>query len=146
FDRIERPIITEYAQQLAQFRAGKIHTSVVVPEDAISTKRDLPGTRLRLPEAFTTNPNPYIRFGYEGDSPFKDVRLRQAVSLSLDRSTFLSAMDNLDDFRREGLDLPSAYNTVIAPGWVGYWLDPLVEKTFGPSAKYLKYDKAEAKK
>jgi peptide/nickel transport system substrate-binding protein len=37
-DKVEHPIVTEYATRLSQFRAGGIWNSVVVQEDVISTK------------------------------------------------------------------------------------------------------------
>jgi ABC-type transport system substrate-binding protein len=146
YDRMERPILTEYAQQLAQFRTGNIHTNLVQLQDVIQMKKDRPQLRLRAEDSFFANMGPYLRYGYEGDSPFKDVRVRRAVSHAIDRETFLETMDLLEDFRRDGLNLDVAYCSVVPPGWPGFYLDPRNEKEFGPSAKYLKYDLPEAKK
>jgi ABC-type transport system substrate-binding protein len=85
-------------------------------------------------------------FGWDGNAPFKDKRMRQAVSMLIDREGVIDALDNRDGFAREGLDLQVAYNTVVSAGYTGYWLDPLNEKDFGASAKYLKHNPTEAKK
>lgn len=146
FDRIERPIITQYAQQLAQFQAGNIHTSVVLPQDLLTVKKDVPKTLLIEADFFATTASPYLGFGYEGDSPFKDVRARQATSMSIDREGFADVLDNRKAFQDGGIDLSIGYNTVVGAGWGSYWLDPYDEKAFGPNHKYLKYDVAEAKK
>lgn len=146
FDRIERPLITEYSSRLAQFKAGNIYTSVVDPGDVVQTKRDVPQTLLRQAEAFPVSVGGYIQYGYDGDSPFRDQRLRKALSMSIDREAWVDALENRDQFTREGLELPVGFNTTISPGWGSAYLDPYNEKEFGPSHEVLKYNPTEAKK
>jgi ABC-type transport system substrate-binding protein len=55
-------------------------------------------------------------------------------------------IENRDNFRAAGIDIPTAYHTILAAGWNELWLDPQDEKKFGPNAKYLKHNIAEAKK
>ena len=81
-------------RMLAQFRAGNIWTSVASQEDVVQTKRDVPPTLLRQAPAFGTTISPVITFGYEGDSPFKDTRVRQALSMMIDREAFIDVIDN----------------------------------------------------
>jgi ABC-type transport system substrate-binding protein len=146
FERIERPIITEYAARLAQFRAGSIYTTVVNSTDLVQTKNDLPATTMYQDLLFPTGlAAGLISFGYEGDSPFKDVRVRQAVSLSIDRETFNRVAHNLQNLNDDGIDVDLAYNTAVSPGFQNYWLDPLDAGTFGESAKYFGFNLAEAK-
>jgi ABC-type transport system substrate-binding protein len=87
-----------------------------------------------------------MTFGWESSSVFKDQRLRQALSMMIDRDAYIDALDNRDNFRKDGLELPVAINTVIPAGWGDYWLDPKNAKDFGPNAMYLAYNLPEAKK
>ena len=145
-DKIERPIITDYSQLLAQFRAGNIWTTAAKQEDVVQTKRDVPQTLLLQAPSFGTAISPVITFGYEGDSPFKDTRMRQALSMLIDREAFIDVIDNRDGYRKDGLDLPVAYNSAVLGRLDRLLGRPSNEKEFGPNAKYLKLNVAEAKK
>jgi ABC-type transport system substrate-binding protein len=146
-DTLERPIVTEHAQQLSQFRAGNIVTDVVAnsQQDVIQLKKDVPKANLVLPSSSPTGLTPSIWWGYEGDSPFKDQRVRQAFSMLVDRDGYNSAINNADAFKSAGLAVDAKYNTCITAGWGPYWLDPQ-NKDFGDNAKYLQFNEAEAKK
>lgn len=67
--------------------------------------------------------------------PFDDIRVRQAVSLALDREELSKVI-----FEGKGV-----YNAAIAAGLPSFWLDPK-GADFGPNAKYFKRDVAAAKK
>ncbi|HLF76204.1 MAG TPA: ABC transporter substrate-binding protein, partial [Dehalococcoidia bacterium] len=150
-DRIEVPIIPEYATRLAQFKAGNIHLDVMGAfgggqADIVPSKKELPETLLAKQPFYPTQAAWMFSFGYDGNAPFKDQRLRQAASMLIDREGYINVIDNRDGFAKDGLELDAAYGTVVAAGWTGYWLDPKNDKEFGPNAKYLKHDVAEAKK
>jgi ABC-type transport system substrate-binding protein len=49
-------------------------------------------------------------------------------------------------FEREGIAVDFKYPSPLPAGFAGYWLDPRDEKKFGPSARYLSVNIAEAKK
>jgi ABC-type transport system substrate-binding protein len=115
-----------------------------VPEDIVPTKRELPDLLLALEERFSSGTN-YLSFGYEGTSPFKDVRVRQAFSMLLDSEAFADAIENAGQFRDAGIEPPIARPTVLYPGHGDYWLDPNDVNKFGPTHKYLKYNPQEAK-
>ena len=145
-DKLERPIIPEYSSRLAQFRSGNIHTHVANPNDILQTKKDVPETAIYQADTFLVTISNFLSFGYEDDSPFKDARVRQAASMLVDRDGYVDVMDSRDIFTAEGIDIPTAYNTVVAAGFNDYWLDPTDEAKFGESAKYLQYNVEEAKK
>jgi ABC-type transport system substrate-binding protein len=150
-DKIEIPIVPEYATRLAQFRAGNIHTDVIGgfggnQADLVPTKKALPETSMLVADSYPTQAPWHLMFGWDGNAPFKDKRMRQAVSMLIDREGIIDAIDNRDGFARDGLELDVAYNTIVSAGWTGFWLDPKNEKDFGAGAKLFKYDVTEAKK
>lgn len=152
-DRLERPLVSEFAARLAQFKAGNINHDVVEQsqQDVIQLKKDAPETLLALGAGgngknYGPASSAHINFGYEGDSKFKDVRARQALSMALDREAFADFAENRALFAKDGLDNSVAFNSSLSPAWTGYWLDPKNEKEFGPNAKYLQHNPAEAKK
>jgi ABC-type transport system substrate-binding protein len=145
YDKVENPIVPEYATRLSQFKAGNVWLSVATQQDIVQTKKDVPALNLFQGETHTLTPSFYA-FGYEGNSPFKDERVRQAVSMLLDRELMADTINGRDQFAKDGLDVPTAYHTVVGAGWDGYWLDPQDEKKFGANAKYLITSIEEAKK
>jgi ABC-type transport system substrate-binding protein len=144
-DTMEEPIVTEYATQLSQFRAGGIWGITVKQEDIIPLKKDIPALVLQANYQYARSV-PAITFGVEGDSPFKDERMRQAVSMLVDRAGVTEFLSNKSKFEAEGLQVPERWATMISADWEGAWTDPRDEKNFGANSKYYKRDVAEAKK
>jgi peptide/nickel transport system substrate-binding protein len=144
-DELQMPIVTEYATGLAQFKAGRIYRYPVRGEDIVPAKRDNDQLKIYL-GAVTMDTG----FGFYGwnpalKTPFRDQRLRQAMSMSWDRDTWLNAFFGVDQLRADGLPMESRWATACNCGWEGWWLDPK-GKEFGPNAKYYQYNVAEAKK
>jgi len=147
-EKVEVPIIKEYQQGLAQFRAGNIYSSTWLgapnQTDIIQTKKDVPQTLLLQSTAFATDPHK-MTFGYAEGSPFRDVRMRQALSMLLDREVEADFRFNVKNFTKLGLPMPVRYQNAVPAGYP-YWLDPTSEKDMPGLTKYFKYDPAEAKK
>jgi ABC-type transport system substrate-binding protein len=151
FDKIEAPIVPEYSTRLAQFRTGNIHTDVIGgfggnQADLVPTKTELSDTQILVADTYPTQAPWHLMFGWDGNAPFKDKRMRQAVSMLIDREGIIDAIDNRDGFAKDGLDLDVAYNTVISAGWTGFWIDPTNEKDFGTASKLFVHNVDEAKK
>jgi peptide/nickel transport system substrate-binding protein len=146
-DTMEMPILTEHAARLAQFKAGNVHMLDLRQnaEDVVPTKKEQPDVNL-IAQDFTPRTE-VVTFGMEGDSPYKDERVRQAVSMALDREAMIDAAFNVSNFEKEGLTMEVRYNSHIQAEWApsGYWLDPK-SSDFGPNAKYFEYNIDEAKK
>jgi ABC-type transport system substrate-binding protein len=137
--------VGEYSAALAQFRSGALATMPTLrQEDVLPTKRDLPAL-LMMPEEVFDRTAQWIRFGYNDGSPFRDERIRRAMSMMTDRDLFIDVFGNVSQFRDAGLEVPTAWHTAFGAGEV-WWLDPKDEKNFGENAKWYKHDPAEARK
>jgi ABC-type transport system substrate-binding protein len=152
FDGVKEFIIPEYAAAMSQFRSGAIHQYPVRQEDVVQTKRDVPALQIYALDP----PTQYgvWRFGWNPalKTPFRDKRLRQALSLSWDRDLWMDTFYNLSSFATEGIELDSYLHSAfqantggVFSGLESYWLDPR-SKDFGPHAKYFEYNVEEAKK
>jgi peptide/nickel transport system substrate-binding protein len=152
-DTLEIPIVREYAQAMAQVRAGAIYAysydanNRVRNEDILPLKRDTPEMKIYSaePSGFSVRS---LVFGWpptEANKPFKDERVRQAISMTWDRDAYVGAFKNADKFKADGLPVNTYWNTAISAGAGSWWLDPK-GKDFGPNAKYFQRDIAEAKK
>jgi ABC-type transport system substrate-binding protein len=137
-------VVPEYAAGLAQFRSGALGVFAVNQTDILSTKRD-------RPELFLTQTDQYLksagwmRFSYLPGSPFLDERVRQALSLLLDRDAIIDTFHNTKEFTDAGLPVPARWNSAIGAGIEPFWLDPKDQKAFGENAKYFQHNPAMAK-
>lgn len=150
-DQIDMPILSEYTAALSQFKAGNTYGSVstntaIRQEDVLFVKKEDPRVLLYQGD-FATQAGFVQNFGWlpEGRSPFVDERVRQAVSMAIDRDLFIDTVSNVAPFRAEGLPVETRWNSHLNATTEGWWLDPK-GKDFGPNAKYFKLDVAEAKK
>ena len=146
-EKVEVPIVSDYAQRLAQFKAGNIYTDILegVQEDIVVTKKDVPDTLLLQENNYPTTSTAMTTFGWEAGVPYLDVRVRQALSMMIDREAIIDVLDNRANFEKEGLDTSIRRISAVPGGWTRYWLDPTDEASFGPEAKYLNYNVEEAK-
>jgi peptide/nickel transport system substrate-binding protein len=150
-DKLEVPIVPDPAQQQAQFRTGDIYSDVMggfggFQLDIVPTHQELPETLIYEQPVFPERNIWYMTFGYDGDSPFKDTRMRQAMSMLIDREAYADVIDNRDKFADQGLELSWKQCTILGAGWGDYWLDPQDEAKFGSTHVYLKHNIEEAKK
>jgi ABC-type transport system substrate-binding protein len=112
FDKVTKPIITDYAAALAQFESKAIWgevtntsgSTIVKPEDILRVKRAHP-EMVMLSEL---RPSGYIsqkiyNFSKQPASPLADVRVRRAFSMTLDRDLYIDAIEGVQKFLKEGL-------------------------------------------
>jgi peptide/nickel transport system substrate-binding protein len=139
FDVVDMPVIPEYTTRLAQFKTGALSSELVSPEDIVTTKREVPDVAMYSWTAATNSTGASYRFNW-GEiggkpSPFKDERLRQALSMAQDRDTYIDAFSNVSRFQSDGLPVDTYYFTAM--GYVPDWtLDPRNANSFGSAAKY----------
>jgi ABC-type transport system substrate-binding protein len=146
FDGIEYPIVTEYATGLAALKTGQLHTYAVRPQEIVGVKRDVPD--LSMYQSDLAIPSATLFFGYKAGARgmFRDKRLRQAYSMSIDRDLFAETWYNVSNYTKQGLPVRTAWSSAVpATEYAGWWLDPQ-DKSFGPNAKYYGLNLGEAKK
>jgi ABC-type transport system substrate-binding protein len=149
-DQIDYHILPEYAAANAQFRNGNVHAyesgsaNVVRQEDVLGLKREVP--LLDLYQGDIRIDTRRTVFGWDA-VPMRDKRVRQALSMSVNRDDWLDAQYNTSSFESQGLPVTKRWNTALEAdeNISSWWLDPK-GKDFGPNAKYLQRDVAEAKK
>jgi peptide/nickel transport system substrate-binding protein len=142
-DGLDYPIIPEYASGLAQFRARKIWAFGLTQDDVIATKKDFP--EMNLDQAAFGRTDWMTYFGLQPDSPFRDPRVRQAMSMMIDRDLWIETFYNTANYKKEGYPAPVRYHSHISSGWDALWVDPQ-SKDMGDGAKNYQYNVAEAKK
>jgi ABC-type transport system substrate-binding protein len=116
-ERIEATIMGEYGARLAHFKAGAIYNSMVSQDDLLATRGEIPELLLRKSDTYAVAPST-VGFGYN-ELPWRDERLRQAVSHLVDRETLIDLRTNRRQFAAVGLELSVRYHTAIGAGWEG---------------------------
>jgi peptide/nickel transport system substrate-binding protein len=144
-ERMERPIVPEYAQRQAQFRAGNIYTSVYSPADVLVGMKDVKEALALQADAHERNGLEMV-FGMENNSPFRDVRVRQAFSMAIDRDSYGEVVENVSAYADAGLDVDMVNNAIIWAGWDHVRLDPNDTAAFGENHVYVKYNPEESAK
>src|SRR5439155_11084720 len=152
-DNLTQPIVPEYATGLAQFRSGGIYGStgvggfVVKPDDILQTKNDVPALNLFLNDP--ASQGNIIFFGWNpsfgNGTAFRDKRMRQGLSMAIDRDLWIDTFYNVTKFKNAGIPMTTVWNSALTTNWPGWWLDPRGED-LGPDAKNYQYNPSEAKK
>jgi len=149
-DEINSAVVPEYASGLAQFSAGHLHAFDVRQEDVLQTKQNVPQLNMYLTDV--SDPSLLTQFGWDAgiaeNKPWRDERVRQAYSMSLDRDLWIDTFYNVSKFQQSGLPSEAFWATTFQASlpFEGYVLNPQDQKAFGPNAKYYHHDLAEAKK
>ncbi|MCZ2109239.1 MAG: ABC transporter substrate-binding protein [Dehalococcoidia bacterium] len=141
-DGVDIAIIPEYPTRLAQFLAGNLDYLDATSDDLVNIKKQINGAQLFGQVAQQLD---FIYFDPDPSSPWnKDPRVRLAISMSLDRDALLDLGYNVKKLQSQGIDVKAPWNNLIPAGMERLWLDPQ-SKEQGDSAKYFKYNVADAK-
>ena len=137
-DRIEVTVDEDNASRIAAFLSGKYdlgteNPGIINRTDWVQIKETLKQRRPNLQTAeFPANVMSHISMRTD-QKPFNDVRVRQAISLAVDRQGIVDAT-------YEGIGV---FNPPV-PAALKDWTIPINQ--LGEGAKYYKYDPAEAKR
>ncbi len=124
FDNTQRIIIPEQAQYLAQFVAKKLDEYTPTNEEVIQVKGQVPEALLGTAPIGVGMAMIYFS-GQEPDSPFKDPRVRRAVSMALDRDGLIDSFGNVKAIQKAGLPIQTSWSNIPVPaGFSSWWLDP----------------------
>jgi peptide/nickel transport system substrate-binding protein len=154
FDNVEINLIPEYATRLNQFLGGKLDEVDLAGNDLQRARDTVKGLQLYVGGA--NLPNSIITFSdwSGGTVPWKDPRVRKAISMSFDRDALLDAAYNLKDIEKLNLGTKRRWNNDIGSFDTAYWLDPQGKVQTKPSdpkmtadnMKSFQFNIAEAKK
>lgn len=143
-DGYDQPILPEYAARVAQFRAGNIDVFAANAPDVIALVKDVPSLQLFQGDMDTGITS--VAFGSKQGNPFYDVRLRRAVSMSIDRELLAYTESGADLYEKAGIPFPLVTDSHLAASWgKDLWIDPFDTAKWGDSGQYWKHDVAAAK-
>ena len=141
-DGIDGAIIPEYANRIAQFQAGNTDVEAITAEDIVNIKKSMPNINLYGEVSQLLS---FVYFDPDPASPWaKDPRVKQAVSMAIDRAGIMDLGYNVSKLKAEGLDVSERWNNIIPAGMQRFWLDPRSADQ-GESKKFFEYNVAEAK-
>jgi len=142
-DGVRTSIIPEYANRLAQFRAGNTYAETITADDVLEIRQQNENIQWRglLPALLS-----FIYFAPEDQAPgavYHDDRFRKAISMLTDRDTLTELGFNVRALQDAGLDVSILWNNIIPAGWGAWWLDPQSPE-HGESGRWFQYDPTEA--
>jgi peptide/nickel transport system substrate-binding protein len=144
-DALERPIIPEYSNRLAQFLAGNLSGLGINAADVITTRNENPELQWlgQVPQLQSI-------FFWDNilttDQPWGDDRFRKAVSMSLDRDALTDVAYETYALRDAGLPSALNWNNIIPSGWgARWWLDPQSPE-HGESGQWFQHNPSESMK
>ncbi len=144
-DGIELSVISDVATGLAQLKSGALHHYNLSAQDLLTTKHDVPAINLYQSDFQPVVVDQFFGFQPGEGTPFRDVRIRQAWSMMMDRDVYLDTFSNRTKFEAEGVPVETAWNTAaLATQFRGWWLDPKAAG-FGQNAAYYQHNVDEAK-
>src|SRR5215203_1525233 len=124
--------IPDDAQNVAQFQAGKLEWTVIPAASKSEVEKSNPKSQIvtYIPTTYT-----FISPQLRGNSPLKDVRVRRAISMSIDRKGWLDII-----FNGQG----NSYLNALPASMGKWWLNPQAADA-GAGAQWFKTDPKAAR-
>jgi len=144
-DGVDISIIPEYANSLAQFQAGNLHSMGINANDVLQLRKDQPKVQWRGLQGAGLNFFFFEKAETAPNAVWRDERFRRGLSMTQDRDALTEAGYNIKKLQEAGLEVSILWNNLVPAGWGTWWLDPR-GKDMGPASEYFKFNRAEAKK
>ena len=142
-DTLEIAIIHDAQTATSEFLSGALDTTALTAAEIKRAQGALKGVQLVRDDVASIQ---NITFSsLDTNAPWKDVRVRRAISMSLDRDAMLDAAFGLKELKGLGIDAPYKWNGFLPWGLGEYWLDPKAAMTPAQQGAF-KYAPAEAAK
>jgi len=134
FEKVEASMIKDPARIIAALQSGDLDLS---PQLSAAQFNDI-NEKLEYGQTIFSMPGGAQGFMFNFDNkPWQDKRVRQALSMALDRDGFLSAQDPTGE---------GDWSSFIGPALSPYYMSPKNDAgEFGPNAKYFQKNITEAK-
>jgi peptide/nickel transport system substrate-binding protein len=131
-DGVNLNVITEEAQEVAQFQAGRLEVAGLPAERVDEVRKGVPKAAILeyIPQTLR-----YLAMQQRGNSPLKDERVRRAAQMAIDRDALLSLL-----YLNRG-----AWTSAIPANFGAWRVDPKTTE-MGQAAQWFKYNPAESKK
>ncbi len=146
-DGVQYAVIPDPATEQAQFIAGNLDSFAPLNTDLVNVAQQAGSGTLKSP----ANPTWLLSMFYFNQdnptNPFKDDRVRKAVSLAIDRDGLIDTFGNVSQLKGQGFTINTGWNSNPVPwgdGGAFWWLDPK-GSSYGASAQWYKYDPNQAK-
>ena len=144
-DGVDLLVVSEYVQQVNQFRAGRLSELVPQAPDVSGIVNAVEGVQV-IPTPIA-NAVGGMGFGRLTPlSPFAtDERVRRAVSVTIDRDGLQDAISNKAIWEQAGYPIQGAHNNFVTASLAHFWVDPRSSEN-GEAAQWFQHDPAEARK
>jgi ABC-type transport system substrate-binding protein len=114
-------IIPEDATATAQFNAGELDILEVASNDLLGIQSAVPEAQIT---AFPQHGFSFMGFSGRPGQPFRDLRVRQAFSLALDRRALSNVSYDTDRLEEAGYPVLRDQPSSPLPARFKYWVDP----------------------
>lgn len=148
-DEVNYDIIPEYGTRLTQFQGGNLDALGINANDLINVQQQMPDARFegnfRVLMSFLYMNGPSQAGVLAPDSPFRDPRVRRALSMAVDRDDMSSVVYNVEELQDAGFEAEIRWNACFMPAGMGrYWVDPK-SSDMGDARRYYQFNLQEAK-
>jgi peptide/nickel transport system substrate-binding protein len=120
---VDSAVVPEYATSVTQLMAGNLDTlGNLTPDDVLRARDQIRGSHV------WSGIDPYmacVSFSAEPNAPWRDVRVRQAISMALDRDAIYELLYDAKKLTNAGLQVEVKHHNMYPVGYGNrYWVDP----------------------